>query len=80
MDCQVKKSEGDADAVAGGEAVTFMENRTKPAPKTTKAQFFVVDSGYSDHLVNYRSYLYAARKLKEPFVVDVANNEGSLVG
>lgn len=78
-DCRVKKPEGKVNAAVGSKAVSFMVNKT-PAEMDHKKSTFVVDSGCSDHLVNSLECMQSVRKLKEPFVIDVAKDGVSIVG
>ena len=78
-DCRVKLPGGEANAVVNGRPVSFAVNHAKPEAVSTNVVFFV-DSGCSDHLVNNLACLKAVRKLKQPFVVDVAKDDVSLTG
>lgn len=58
-DCCVRKLEVNA-------------NGQMPTQVERKWSSFVVDCGCSDHLVNCMSCMQSAKKLEDPFVIDVA--------
>lgn len=68
-DCRVRKLEGKVNAT--GQIPTQVER---------KWSSFVADCGCSDHLVNCMSCMQSTKELEEPFVIDVAKDDISIIG
>ena len=80
-DCRSKMENRNANSVVAGKTVSFMvKPQCEVEEKEQAIHSFVIDSGCSDHFINNIKYLQNIRKLKEPFIVDVAKDGVTLVG
>lgn len=76
-DCDADNSDSEHEATGIRKSVSFNASQGKVNKKKI---VFYVDSGCSDHLINDRRFLQSIRRLKDPFVVDVAKAGVSLEG